>query len=318
MRNANWSKTMLRNSFIGRALGSVLAGFVLCAAATTSVSAQDAADLLVRTTRLENQLRQLSGQIEQLQFENRRLTDQLSKFQQDVDFRLNERGGARPGSASPPAAQPALRQPAPQRRGDAFDPSQQQGAAGAPRPLGGGTIGGIIEEDFGDARGQGGQGPLDLQGVGRGVPQGALPPAGRSAGPSVAATGPASPKDAYDIAYASILRKEYEQAEMGFRQFLQSFPRDRLAIDATYWLGETYFQRQRYREAAEQFLKISRDSPRAGKAPESLLKLGMALNGLGARDQACATYAKVGVDYPGASNAVRQGVARERRRSGCA
>jgi tol-pal system protein YbgF len=318
MRNANWSKTMLRNSFIGRALLAALAGVLLCVAATTSASAQDAADLLVRTTRLENQLRQLSGQIEQLQFENRRLTDQLSKFQQDVDFRLNERGGARPGSASPPAAQPAPRQPAPQRRGDAFDPSQQQGAAGAPRPLGGGTIGGIIEEDFGDARGQGGQGPLDLQGVGRGVPQGALPPAGRSAGPSVAATGPASAKDAYDVAYASILRKEYEQAEMGFRQFLQSFPRDRLAIDATYWLGETYFQRQRYREAAEQFLKISRDSPRASKAPESLLKLGMALNGLGARDQACATYAKVGVDYPSASNAVRQGVERERRRSGCA
>jgi tol-pal system protein YbgF len=309
---------MLRNSYIGRALGAALAGVLLCAAASTTVSAQDAADLLVRTTRLENQLRQLSGQIEQLQFENRRLTDQLSKFQQDVDFRLNERGGARPGSASPPAAQPAPRQPAPQRRGDAFDPSQQQGAAGAPRPLGGGTIGGIIEEDFGESRGPGGQGPLDLQGVGRSVPQGALPPAGRSAGPSVASTGPASPRDAYDVAYASILRKEYEQAEMGFRQFLQSFPRDRLAIDATYWLGETYFQRQRYREAAEQFLKISRDSPRAGKAPESLLKLGMSLNGLGARDQACATYAKVGVDYPSASNAVRQGVERERRRSGCA
>jgi TolA-binding protein len=44
----------------------------------------------------------------------------------------------------------------------------------------------------------------------------------------------------------------------------------------------------------------------------------MSLNGLGARDQACATYAKVGVDYPAASNAVRQGVERERRRSGCA
>lgn len=309
------------NSAAGGVRRSVMAlfmGGLLIAAMPAAAIAQDAADLLVRTTRLENQLRQLSGQIEQLQFENRRLTEQLSKFQQDVDFRLNERGGARP-SQSGPAAQPAPRQPAPQRRGDAFDPSQQQGAAGAPRPLGGGTIGGVIEEDFADARGPGGQGPLDLQGVGRGVPQGALPPAGPRSGPSVAAaSGPATAKDAYDVAYASILRKEYEQAEMGFRQFLQSYPRDRLAVDATYWLGETYFQRQRYREAAEQFLKISRDSPRASKAPESLLKLGMALNGLGARDQACATYAKVGVDYPSASNAVRQGVERERRRSGCA
>ena len=47
-------------------------------------------------------------------------------------------------------------------------------------------------------------------------------------------------------------------------------------------------------------------------------KDGMALNGLGARDQACATYAKVGIDYPGASNAVRKGVEREQKRARCA
>lgn len=318
MRKVHWSIMMFWNSaptsvglsrpVMTRLACAMALGLAAMTLAPTLATAQDAADLLVRTTRLENQLRQLSGQIEQLQFENRRLSEQLGKFQQDVDFRLNERGGGRPAQSAP-------RQVAPQRRGDAFDPSQQQGAAGAPRPLGGGTIGGVIEEDFAAAPGQG---PLDLQGVGRGAPQGALPPPGPRSGPSIAATGPATAKDAYDLAYASILRKEYEQAEMGFRQFLQNFPRDRLAVDATYWLGETYFQRQRYREAAEQFLKVSRDSPRAGKAPDSLLKLGMALNGLGARDQACATYAKVGVDYPTASNAVRQGVERERRKSGCA
>ena len=294
----------------------VLAAGWMAFAMAAPARAQDAAVLTVRTARLENQLRQLSGQIEQLQFENKRLSEQLRKFQEDVDFRLNERGGGRAGGAAPataPGTAPAGGQQR-QRRGDAFDPTTPQGAAGAPRALGGG-VEGIIEEDF---AGTPGQGPLDIQGVGRPVPQGALPPA-VPRGPSVAATGGASSaKEAYDIAYASVLRKEYEQAEMGFRQFLQSYPRDRLAADATYWLGESYFQRQRYREAAEQFLKISRENPRSNKAPDSLLRLGMALNGLGARDQACATYAKVGVDYPAASNAVRQGVERERRRSGCA
>lgn len=309
---------MLRLTELRFGLRSGLAALAMAAALSgpsAPAAAQDAADLLVRTTRLENQLRQLSGQIEQLQFENRRLSEQLRKFQEDVDFRLNERGGGRQGNAapaSPPA--PAGGQPQRQRRSDAFDPAMQQGAAGAPQPLGGG-IGGIIEEEF---AGNQAEGPLDLQGVGRGAPQGALPPAGPRGQSVAAASGPASAKEAYDLAYASIMRKEYEQAEMGFRQFLQSYPRDRLAVDATYWLGESYFQRQRYREAAEQFLKITRESPRSVKAPDSLLRLGMALNGLGARDQACATYAKVGVDYPSASNAVRQGVARERRRSGCA
>ncbi|WP_082365078.1 tol-pal system protein YbgF [Bosea vaviloviae] len=279
--------------------------------------AQDAADLVVRTSRMENQIRQLSGQIEQLQFENKRLSEQLRKFQEDVDFRLNERAGARPNGAAAPgnAAPPAGAAPRPQRRGDAFDPSVQQGAAGAPRPLNGG-ISGIIEDEF--AEGGAAQGPLDLQGVGRNVPQGALPPSVPRGASVAAASGPASAKEAYDLAYASILRKEYEQAEMGFRQFLQSYPRDRLAVDATYWLGESYLQRKRYREAAEQFLKVSNDAPRSTKAPESLLRLGIALNGLGAKDQACATYAKVGIDYPSAPNSVRQGIERERRRSGCA
>jgi tol-pal system protein YbgF len=300
-----------RSGLAALLLGASLLGLPAPAAA------QDAADLLVRTTRLENQLRQMSGQIEQLQFENRRLSDQLRKFQEDVDFRMSERGGNRPANTAPAPANPAPPaggQPQRQRRSDAFDPATQQGALGAPRPLDG-SIGAIIEED--GAAGAG-EGPLDLQGVGRTMPQGALPPAAPRGQSVAAASGPASAKEAYDLAYASILRKEYEQAEMGFRQFLQSYPRDRLAVDATYWLGESYFQRQRYREAAEQFLKITRESPRSGKAPDSLLRLGMALNGLGARDQACATYAKVGVDYPTASNAVRQGVVRERRRSGCA
>lgn len=303
-----------------RVLGA-LAFSLTAAVAAAPAFAQDAAELTVRTNRLENQVRQLSGQIEQLQFENRRLTDQLRKFQEDVDFRLNERGGgARPSNAAPAPAQGGGQpqaQPGRQRRGDAFDPNAQPQAAGAPRALGGGSIDGIIEDDFAGGGGQG-QGPLDLQGVGRSVPQGALPQPQRS-GPSVAAAGAApSPKETYDNAYAYVLRKEYEQAEMGFRQFLQSYPRDRLAADATFWLGESYFQRQRYREAAEQFLKISRDYPKAGKAADSLLKLGMSLNGLGARDQACATYAKVSVDYPSASNAVRQGVEREQRRARCA
>ena len=85
---------------------------------------------------------------------------------------------------------------------------------------------------------------------------------------------------------------------MGLRQFLQSHPRDRLVPDAIYWLGESYLQRSRPREAAEQFLKVSTEHARSNKAPDAMLKLGIALNALGARDQACATFAELGRKYP--------------------
>lgn len=291
--------------------GLAALALMLAGAASLPARAQDAADLLVRTTRLENQLRQMSGQIEQLQFENRRLTEQLRKFQEDVDFRFSERNGGRAAPSSAPSAPAA--QPNRNRRSDAFEPGAQPQAAGAPRPLDNGGVAAIIDD------GSGAGGPLDISGVGRPVPQGGLPAQPRaSASVASAAGAAASPRELYDVAYAHVLRKEYERAEMGFRQFLQSYPRDRLAPDATFWLGESYLQRQRYREAAEQFLKISREYPKAGKGADSMLKLGMALNGLGARDEACATYAKVNVDYPAASNSVRQGVQREQRRARCA
>lgn len=296
---------------------------------TAPAHAQDAADLLLRTTRLENQIRQMSGEIEQLQFENRRLQDQLRRFQEDVEFRFQDggKGGARP---SAPAAQP---QTPPQRRGDAFDPAVNPAAPGAPLPLGspgvasaplpqgalpggpasrspaGGVV--IIEDD--GAPGQ----PLDINRLGQTPPVGAPGPATGRSGPSIAATGTASPREQFDAAIAFYRARQYEQSEMGFRQLVQSHPRDRLVPDALYWLGESYAARQRHREAAEQYLKITTEHAASGRAPDAFLRLGVALNALGARDQACATFAEAGRKYPQTSAEYRQRVERERSRARC-
>jgi tol-pal system protein YbgF len=50
----------------------------------------DLSDAVVRINRLENQIRQLSGQLEESKFENRRLSDQLKRLQEDIDFRLQD------------------------------------------------------------------------------------------------------------------------------------------------------------------------------------------------------------------------------------
>ncbi|MGH6844868.1 MAG: hypothetical protein ACRECU_09155, partial [Methylocella sp.] len=63
---------------------------------------QDSAALLVRIDRLESQMRQINGQIEQMQFETRRLADQLKKFEEDVDFRFHEGGAPGAHVAKPP------------------------------------------------------------------------------------------------------------------------------------------------------------------------------------------------------------------------
>ena len=84
-----------------------------------------------------------------------------------------------------------------------------------------------------------------------------------------------------------MLRQDYEGAELAFRAFLSAHGRDRLAPNATYWLGESLFQRQRHREAAEQFLRLSTDFPQAQVAPNALQRLGQSLAALGERTAAC-------------------------------
>ena len=310
--------------------------------------AQDEADVVVRLSQLEAQMRQMSGKIEELQFQNQQLRDQLKRFQEDTEFRFQDNGkGTGPATAShappvhdnppprqivtappvppPVAAGPATPGPRVATRGDVFNPEADPGAPGAPRPLGSpesaapppmrrSAVPGPIMEQPDGVPGDPAT-PLDIAGIGNppGAPQGQP----RQAETSMAATGTDSARSDFDNAYTYIQQHQFEQAEMGFRSFLQSHPRSKLTPDATYWLGESYLQRARYRDAAEQFLKITTSYGTSPKGPDSMFKLGVSLRGLGANDQACATFAEVGRKYPSARPALLKDVQREQQRAKC-
>lgn len=336
----------------------------------------DEAGLVVRIDRLENQIRQLTGQIEQMQFSTRRLEEQLKKFQEDVEFRFQENAG-RGGAPAAPAAKPPLQRrseaepvdvgddaplsgidiPAetgtarrPVRRGDAFDPSGDPTAPGAPRPLGSLAS---TQQSVALARpprntqplpgfdGDDPDAPLDLSGskLGGGRNLGAtpthapavetpplpMPPtAARAPGPSPADTGAALTRpfadpvrEEFDLAIGLLKQKDYENAEKSFTAFLKKNPRSKLASDAVYYLGESYFQRGRQREAAEQYLKISTTYANSQRAPDAFLRLGQSLNALGAKEQACAAYAEIERKYPNASASVKSGAEREAKKARC-
>jgi tol-pal system protein YbgF len=147
---------------------------------------------------------------------------------------------------------------------------------------------------------------------------GAEAPAPRSPNGQLATLPPSdTPKDAYDLAYGYILRRDYALAEDGFRTFLSKYPNNSLAPQAQYWLGESLFQRQLYRDAAENFLNVSTKFETTAKAPDSLLRLGQSLAALGERDAACASFAEIQRKYPRAAIGVKQGVEREQRREHC-
>jgi tol-pal system protein YbgF len=127
----------------------------------------------------------------------------------------------------------------------------------------------------------------------------------------------ASPQDEYDMAYGYVLHKDYSLAEQALRDFLKKYPNERLVPDAQYWLGESLFQQQRYRDAAESFLGVSTKFERTGKAPDALLRLGQSLAAMNQKEAACATLAEVLRKYPRASAGVKRGVEQEQKRAHC-
>jgi tol-pal system protein YbgF len=278
-------------------------------------------DLVVRLERLESQIRRLTGAIEQLQFRNQQLEAQVRRLQEG-----GATSGAQPRPLSPSVPSGPAATTAPGRRGDAFDPAQNPSAPGAPHTLGAvnapagqpPAAADPGDPSIGAAGGRVANAPLDLANMGPpGGPMPGQPPRGAAAG--VPATLPPSqtPRDEYDLAYGYVLRKDYALAEDGFRNFLSRYPDDRLAGDATFWLGESQFQRQRYRDAAEAFLNVSTKYESNAKAPDALLRLGQSLAVLGEKEAACASLGEVLRKFPRASASVKQGVEREQKRARC-
>ena len=301
---------------------------------------------VLRIERLEAQIRQLTGTIEQLQYRNQQLENQLRGAGGAVSAPAARHAPVRPcgrsGRSRRAGPEPAFARAAPPppppatgRRSDVFDPSQNPNAPGVPRPLGSmpneppPVV--TAEPPVGVPGGRRAGGPLDLSTMsGRsglrepGAPpeSGQLPaPPSRnfSATGAVASVAPPSdsPKDTYDLGYGYVLRKDYALAEDTFQAFLKKYPTDRRAADAQFWLGESLFQRQRYDAAAQAFLDLSTKHSSHAKAPEALLRLAQSLAAMKQKEMSCATLAEVGRKYPKASTTVKQGVEREQKRVRC-
>ena len=222
-----------------------------------------------------------------------------------------------------PAAAPVAAQPGGRRRGDAFDPSQNPNAPGAPQALGGGQLPMPGGSAVGAPGARGAGEPLDL-GNGARYPQAtpsANPPprnqTANTAGGLTTAPPTSTPKDEFDLGIGYMQRKDYALAEETMRNFAQQHPTDPLIGDSQYWLGESYYQRQQYRDAAEAFLAVTTKYDKSAKAPDALLRLGQSLAALKEKEAACAALGEVTRKYPKASAGVKSAVDRELKRVKC-
>ena len=300
--------------------------------ASAPAPAQDnsvAANQEVRIQQLEGQIRTLNGQLEQMNFRVQQMTDRLDKLVADVDFRLRqmEGGGATAGGQAAGDAQTQTATAPDQTAtmdSNADAATENQSAAGAAQSGGAGlprTLGTMPESQFNAQR------QLLNQNADAGAASAAAGQAGNANtgtenADQMATNQPyalpgANADEQYQYAFDLLRQTKYADAQNALSTFVDEYPDHPLAGNASYWLGETYYVRKDYNNAALTFAETFKRYPQSGKAPDSLLKLGMSLAALGETADACKALHELSARYPRAPDATKQRAAKEQAKNGC-
>lgn len=105
------------------------------------------------------------------------------------------------------------------------------------------------------------------------------------------------PKDLYQRAYNMLSKGNYEAAEVAFIKFIKDFSEHSLTSNAYYWLGESFYVRKNYIQAAQNFAAGYKKFPEGSKASAQLLKLGISLYALDKNKEACSTFTKLDKEF---------------------
>ncbi len=280
----------------------------------------------LRLDRIETQMRELTGRIEEYTNQTDRLRQRVEQINGDVESRFSQGGpvggvpSARPG--------PGGRQPATDTRGGNL------GAAESPYDAPGGGSFGPLAGPAPGALPRGtvvpppsGLPPGSPPGYGTLTPPGTPPGGGRGApsggpgGSDLASAAGALPQgsatEQYNHAFGLLKQANYPAAEASLRAFVEQHPSDPMAGNAQYWLGETFYARGRFMEAASAFAEGYKRWPKSTKAPDDLLKLGMSLGRANQKQNACVALGQFDQAFPTAAGNIKQQAAAEKKRLGC-
>ena len=240
---------------------------------------------------LEQDIRRLTGRIEQLEYEQRTINRRVDQLIEDLDQRLRvlEGDGAGPDATV------------------AGGQAGQRGESGGEQAL-------SPEEALQELLAPPGDGTLGK------VPESAVASLPRP-GPDATAEPEKrtfTAEQQYEGAVQLLQAGDYQGAQNGLELFLDMYPDHQLAANAAYWLAETHYVRQNYAAAAAAFARNYRTyGKEAPKAVDNLLKLGMSLASLGENEKACLSYDELDKAFPKTPAHIRQALSRERARAQC-
>jgi tol-pal system protein YbgF len=267
-----------------------------------------AAQQEVRMQQVQQQITQLTGQIERVELKLNDVAAQLERLQKDTEYRLGVLEGSAPmgatGNTGLGAAQPgASPSQEPHVTAEPTPPNTHVTPEAPPQP---GVLGTLTSEQAANLP----QAPAGAaeDAANRAAQQTALPGGGLQGN---------TPREQYEYATNLIQRGDYANAEVALKSFISQHPSDELAGNAQYWLGETYYVRNDFKTAAVAFAEGYQKYPDSQKAPDNLLKLGMALGQQGQKENACVALRQLEKRYPDASASIKDRATRAKQRYGC-
>jgi tol-pal system protein YbgF len=248
------------------------------AGAAYAPTGANAGNLQVKITQLEEEMRALRGQIEQVDYRSQQAAQEVKRLSEDVDFRLRaieEKMAAQPVAAMEPeaAAAPAA-EAMPATAPEAATPQSEGFDVNAPGP------------------------------------QSGVAPA--------AAKGFANAREHYNYAFMLLNQAKYEESAASFRQFLTRYPKDPLVANAHYWIGESHYARRDYTKAAESFRSGFEAAPKGQKAADNLLKLSLSLANIKRTQEACIVLKQITAKYGTTAKTTAQKAESEIKRLNCA
>jgi tol-pal system protein YbgF len=241
------------------------------------------ANMEVRLNAMEEQMRNLTGRLEETQNRVDQLQQQLERQMSDMQMQMQEQASA----------------PAP--------------AAPTPQPEAPSTIGAAYSAD-----GAASVNPVDpTKSAAANAVSVTNPNAPASADTAPAVKMSVDATTGYENAFSLLKEGNTDRAQAEFKSFLATYPNDPLAANARYWLAETYYVQNDFENSARAFAEAYKKNPEGPKAADNLLKMGLSLAGLKRSKDACVALKQLDKAFGATKSAIVARGEQERKKLGC-
>lgn len=114
-----------------------------------------------------------------------------------------------------------------------------------------------------------------------------------------------APEQIYQEGLEAIKAGDFDLAAARFTTMMTKYPDHSLADNSQYWLGESYYGKKDYAKAAVAFAQGYEKYKNGHKGADNILKLGMSMQMLGKKDEACTAYNNLAKEFPKASDVLK-------------